>query len=93
MKAKEHNSKLIADLMSEITPEEQERVTQEMLNMKEEQLTLETRPCHTCKNYKRLPGGSICQKKLMAVVPDMLVSFYPSKGTCFEEPSASSEIL
>ena len=51
----------------------------------QEKLILETRPCKDCAQYKRLHDGSICMKLLMGVTADMLVNFYASKGTCFEE--------
>lgn len=48
-------------------------------------LKLEDRPCKACKQFKpMLDGSSICRKKLMGVVPDMLVTFKVEDGTCFE---------
>lgn len=58
------------------------------------ELRLETRPCSDCKNYKVLPDGKICTKKLMAVTADMFVTYYADEGTCFEakeEPRKEEE--
>ncbi len=47
-------------------------------------LITETRPCKDCKQIKKDIHGHFCPKMLMAVVPDMKVSYYEEKGTCFE---------
>lgn len=45
---------------------------------------IETRPCSDCKHYRRLIDGSICKKLLMAVPPDMKVTYMERNGTCWE---------
>lgn len=45
---------------------------------------IEARPCCDCQHYRRLVDGSICRKHLMAVVPDMHVTYMERTGSCFE---------
>lgn len=56
-------------------------------------LILETRPCRECKCSKRVSYGyMICTKKLMGVLPNMLVTFDVTKGTCFEPDRAVEQV-
>ena len=55
------------------------------------ELAVHDRPCGECRHHSRVIGRSICVKKLMAVTPDMFVSYYiePDElrgrpGLCFE---------
>lgn len=50
----------------------------------EKVLEVETRPCKNCLNYRKLVDGSVCRKMLMGVTPNMLVTYWVEKGTCFE---------
>jgi len=54
--------------------------------MKEDELVLnvETRPCKKCKHHKQDIHGSFCSKLLMSIFPEMNVTYYVDKGTCFE---------
>lgn len=55
--------------------------------MKEHKLVTETRPCKDCACSKKDLTANIlliCQKKLMSVTPDMLMSYYEDNGTCFQ---------
>jgi hypothetical protein len=48
-------------------------------------LATETRPCSECKNFRSmLDGFSICNKKLMGVTTNMLVTYKVEEGSCFE---------
>lgn len=47
-------------------------------------LDIEPRPCKDCTRFKKVAGGGICTKLLMAVIPEMNATYYISKGTCFE---------
>jgi hypothetical protein len=51
---------------------------------------VETRPCNGCHHYFYSMGGG-CRKHLMAVTPDMLVTFKISEGTCWAEPSRKEQ--
>ena len=45
---------------------------------------VDPRPCSGCSHYQRLlVGGSICNKHLMRVTPDMNVTFKITEGTCW----------
>lgn len=53
---------------------------------------IETRPCSGCQHYKRLIDGSICRKHLMAVPPDMFVTYMERVGTCWEAKAESGAV-
>jgi len=44
----------------------------------------ETNRCCLCKHSEKLFSGWICRKNLMAILPDMHVTYEISKGSCFE---------
>jgi len=44
---------------------------------------VDERECKDCLYHSRLPGGSICRKHLMVVVPGMHVTFRIADGSCF----------
>lgn len=54
---------------------------------------IETRPCSECKCHKRLVDGSICTKHLMAIHPEMLVTYMERNGTCFEQRDKENATL
>lgn len=49
-----------------------------------EKLITETNRCGDCKHIKKDMWGHVCGKKLMAVIPDLKICYYESKGSCFE---------
>jgi hypothetical protein len=58
-------------------------------SMKE--FTNETRPCSECAHFKRPAMGlPICKKKLMSVIPSMLVTYEVEEGTCFDPKDSDS---
>lgn len=45
---------------------------------------VDPRPCKDCAHFSQLlTKGSICRKHLMAVSPDMHVTFAIAKGSCW----------
>ena len=44
---------------------------------------VDARKCQNCLHYRRLLTGSICEKHLMAVIPEMRVTYKIAKGTCW----------
>lgn len=52
---------------------------------------VEERECRDCIHSKelagneRISGGWICRKLLMAIIPDMHVTYRIEKGSCFED--------
>uniref|UniRef100_A0A6M3XI70 Uncharacterized protein n=1 Tax=viral metagenome TaxID=1070528 RepID=A0A6M3XI70_9ZZZZ len=44
---------------------------------------VDTRPCSGCVHFSPVVGGSVCSRHLMVVVPDMLVTFKLSEGSCW----------
>lgn len=44
---------------------------------------VDTRPCSGCAHFSVVVGGSVCRRHLMRVVPDMLVTFKLSEGSCW----------
>jgi hypothetical protein len=51
----------------------------------EKVLEVEWRECRHCAHFKATHTIPICTKKLMAVLPDMHVTYRFDKGTCWEE--------
>jgi hypothetical protein len=47
-------------------------------------MEVETRECQYCKHSKKLIDGYICKKHLMSISANMLVSYDPKDGTCWE---------
>ncbi len=47
---------------------------------------VDTRPCSGCAHFCSGLNGSVCRRHLMRVVPDMLVTFKLSEGTCWTAP-------
>ena len=47
---------------------------------------VDERPCKDCAHSSKLWGGTICNKHLMSVTPDMHVTFKIADGTCWKAP-------
>jgi len=52
-------------------------------------LAVDDRECQDCNFAKKLIGGWICNKHLMAISPDMHVTFKISEGTCWTSSNAA----
>jgi len=55
-------------------------------------LEVETRTCEGCEHCKAVFAGSVCKKHLMAVSPDMLVTFKIANGTCWQAKTPNIEV-
>jgi hypothetical protein len=51
------------------------------------QFAVDPRECQHCHHSRKLHDGWICKKHLMAVTPDMHVTYDVAKGTCWEDAS------
>jgi len=54
------------------------------VNCGEKVLEVEWRVCRHCVHFKATDTIPICTKKLMAVLPDMHVTYYVKDGSCWE---------
>jgi len=55
---------------------------------KADPLATETRQCKNCMFSKQLIDGWICKKHLMAITPDMRVTYKVSEGSCWQAKPA-----
>lgn len=51
----------------------------------EKVLDVDHRECRDCAHYRVVVGGSVCRRHLMAVVPEMHVTYQIIDGSCFEQ--------
>ena len=49
-----------------------------------DEILTDDRECKDCKHSMELITGWICNKKLMAILPDMHVGYLKENGSCWE---------
>lgn len=53
---------------------------------------VDDRPCKDCLHHRRLYSGSICTLHLMAVTPEMRVTFKIQEGSCWRAKSTAETV-